>query len=662
MTTKQIGLRVFLSVLVLVGASFLPIEQERSVDVLSKSEVGSILKDFSDEIPVEKQPLAIRLVEKYSEAKVSKAWKNYLVLESERTPPRFVIDDNAAHVLEASTQIEDGRLVTQASLQGPSLSEPLTGDSNKRIGDWISLLPPLIAVLLALAFQRILIALLAAVWIGVTLAKGLDPFSGIWATITDVLYPVLSVSFNLQILGFTFALVGMVSVVNRMGGTRGLIDLISKKAKDARQTQVATALMGLVIFFDDYANTVVVGSTARKLTDSMRISREKLAYIVDSTSAPIAGIALVSTWIGYEVGLFTSILPDLHGISGLPSDGYGLFFEALPLRFYCIFALLLVFLSALLKRDFGPMLRAERRARSGGPVIPQTTGGPPLAEMPTEIEKPGVPARWWNAALPILTVLVGTLGSIAVLGGDDAFAFFSAESWRGAFAGAEDEVPTILFHSALAGSGMAFFLAFSQRLLTPREALSNYGSSVLHLASAGAILILAWAIKDVCSMIGTGNALVALIGTAIPVLLLPLAIFVLSGFVAFFTGTSWGTMALLLPVAAPLAASLSGEAFIVVACVGAVLDGAIWGDHCSPISDTTVLSSTATGCPHVEHVRTQIPYAILAMVAAGVGGYLIYAAGLPVWVSYGIGVSILVGGLYLFGEDPELPAKERKTA
>jgi len=218
---------------------------------------------------------------------------------------------------------------------------------------------------------------------------------------------------------------------------------------------------------------------------------------------------------------------------------------------------------------------------------------------------------------------------------------------------AADEIGSILFWPAVAGGALAVGMALAQRLLTPLDALVAYGRGIRSLLSAAAILVLAWAIKDVCGDLGTGMAIVALVGEQIPAVGLPLAVFVLAGVIAFSTGTSWGTMALVLPVAAPLAANLSGDPLIVAICLGAVLDGAIWGDHCSPISDTTVLSSTATGCPHPAHVRTQLPYATLAMVAAGGAGYLGHAVGVPLLVSYAVGVALMVAGLWTLGRNPE---------
>ncbi len=222
------------------------------------------------------------------------------------------------------------------------------------------------------------------------------------------------------------------------------------------------------------------------------------------------------------------------------------------------------------------------------------------------------------------------------------------------FTGASDHIASILFWSSIAASLLAIGLARGQGILTLRESATAYTGGVRSLGEAALVLILAWAIKDVCDGLDTGMAMVALIGDHLPPMLLPLVVFILSGFIALCTGTSWGTMAVMLPVAVPLAVALSGEALIVIICLGAVLDGAIWGDHISPLSDTTVLSSSATGCPLIDHVKTQAPYAILAMLAAGGGGYLLSGMGISLWICYSLGFAILIAGLLLFGRNPEV--------
>lgn len=565
--------------------------------------------------------------------------------------------------LSLTLQEIDGEMV----LEGAVRNRHTTVQARK--GNAVSLLPPLLAVLLALLFKNVILSMFVGVWAGVTVLQGGNPLYGLWATLSEYGWSVVTDTFNLQILGFTFGLVGMVAVVGRMGGTQGLVNAVSRFAKGPRSAQGVTGLMGTLIFFDDYANTLVVGTTARALTDRLRVSREKLAYIVDSTSAPVAGVAIISTWIGYEVGLFDSLLVELAHVPGIPRSGYALFFEILPLRFYCLFALALVFLTAATGRDFGPMLAAERRVRRGGPPIPPRNpeDGAVADAGASTLEKPGVPPRLLNAVLPIASVLgviayqVYDTGREAVSG---SFEWFALEHWRLIFSKGADDIGAILLMASVIGGGVACLLSLGQRLLTPKEVVVAYGKGVGTLVEACAILILAWMIKGVCDDLGTGLALVGMIGDAVPAVALPVVIFLLAGVVAFSTGTSWGTMALLLPVAAPLATVLSGELPIVLACMGAVLDGAIWGDHCSPISDTTVLSSTATGCPHMAHVKTQLPYATLAMVTAGLVGYVGFALWeLPCWGIYSLGVAGMLAALLLLGREAgdETSVKREET-
>jgi len=339
------------------------------------------------------------------------------------------------------------------------------------------------------------------------------------------------------------------------------------------------------------------------------------------------------------------------------------FFEILPYRFYCIFALIMVFLVAWMGRDFGPMLKAERRARRLGRVAPgdpEKTGLKRLTE--TQLKK-GVPARAINGFLPIVAVIVGTFIAFVVEGSANVndFQWSSPSDWTAAFVRVENNLP-ILFWASVGGLAVALGLAFSQRLLTPREAVKAWTRGARAMLPALAILVLAIGIRQVTVDMGTDRFLVALLSD-VELWMVPLTTFLLAAAVAFATGTSWGTMGILLPVAIPLAFSLAGgdslgpdeaSVHLMVVLVGAaVLDGAIFGDHCSLISDTTVMSSMASSCDHVEHVRTQIPYALVAMIAAGGAGYVLIAhpdIDVAPWVSYALGILFIFGFLRLIGQ------------
>lgn len=547
---------------------------------------------------------------------------------------------------EITLESKDGQVIFAVYKSGTIEAHRTT----KPLPTKLAILPPLVALVLALVFKRVSFAMLAAAWTGVCVLTLGNPVKATTELATGYLLPVVESSFNLQILAFTFLLIGMVGIVSKMGGTRGLVNLISGFASTGRKVQVTVASMGLAIFFDDYANTVVVGSTAKPLTDRAKLSREKLAYLVDSTSAPIAGVAIISTWIGYEVGLLDSLIDYLVAFTELPKDGYALFFEMLPMRFYCIFALVLVFVIAASGRDFGPMLRAESRAYHLGDlgIRNDKTSGEVSDVLAAETPE-DIPERWFNGAIPILTVLGFIIGRIYYVGASAHSSIFSLRSWQEIFSTASDDIGAILATGAALGVVVALLLGCVQGLFTFVDGLKALGQGMMNLVEAGAILIMAWVIKEVCDALGTGYALLGALGEGLSPEYLPLAVFILAGAIAFSTGTSWGTMALLLPVAAPMVEALATTEIVALLTLVAVLDGAIWGDHCSPISDTTVLSSSATECGLMEHVKTQMPYAMLAMAVASLAGYGGYAWFGSLGLSYGVGFALLIGFVMLFG-------------
>ncbi|QDG53368.1 Na+/H+ antiporter NhaC family protein [Persicimonas caeni] len=581
--------------------------------------------------------------------------------------------------LKVDVRYDDPNVQVRAWVE-PGRAAPYDAlDATKRVGGWQAVLPPLIAVLVALFFRRLIIALVAAVWVGATLQTGLNPLQGAWMAAETYVWGSVADTFSLYIIAFTFSLVGMVQVIVRMGGMQGVLDAFAWLAKSARSTQLATTAVGLAIFFDDYANTIVTGTTMRPLADEKRVSREKLAYIVDSTSAPIAGIAIISTWIGYEVGLFDVLAKQLD----LQTSGYEIFFGIIPLRFYCIFALAFVVLNGLMRRDFGPMLEAERRAQKTGKVL--RPGSTPLSSSAVSDMGPkkGIPHRWINAALPVGVVIAGTLlgmfwsgwagaadpGAIPGLGdvlfGEADWAGLVAawstaagdladwSAWRDAFSNADNA--KVLFWAALLGSITAIVMAVAQGLLSMGEALMSWLKAIPAMWLAVAILVLAWSIQGVCSDLGTSIYLVGAVHDLITPAMLPILTFLLASVIAFATGTSWGTMGILLPAIIPLAYymtdGVAGGSIILMLCFGAVLDGAIFGDHCSPISDTTVMSSIASSVDHIDHVRTQFPYAATVMLVAASLGYVGVAVGLPVVLAHVLGLGALAAILFVVGKE-----------
>ncbi len=527
---------------------------------------------------------------------------------------------------------------------------------------WFSLLPPLVAILLALIFKEVITALLAGIWLGALVVAGYNPLTATWRLIDEYVVPALGDTDggHTQIVVFSLMLGGMVGIISRNGGTRGIVRAVSPLARSPRRGKVATALAGLAIFFDDYANTLVVGNTMRPVTDRLRISREKLAYLVDSTAAPVAALVPVSTWVGYEVSLIgggleaaapeSSTAADAAFLGGL--SPYTVFIETIPFLFYPLLALAFVFLTSLMNRDFGAMARAEERAASGGGLL--RPGSKPAAEISESFVEPkrGAPERWWNAALPVAAVVLVVLGGLYATGRS---AVGPEASLRDVF-GAADPFMTLLWGS-LSGCVVAAVLSLSQRVLDMRECVDAWLGGVKAMMIAMVILTLAWSLGAVTQDVGTASYLSQLLGGNLPLFLLPALVFVTSGAMAFATGTSWTTMAILIPLVIPLTVSLAGGTGfadgslygILLATTSSVLAGAIWGDHCSPISDTTVLSSTAAACDHVDHVRTQLPYAMLVGVVGLVLGSLGTALGLSPWIALAAGVAVLAIVLRAWG-------------
>ena len=518
------------------------------------------------------------------------------------------------------------------------------------IPGWFSVLPPILAILLALIFREVITALFAGVWLGALAVAGFNPLKATGRLIDQFVVPALTDADHVAILVFSLLLGGMVGIIARNGGTMGIVESVTPFARSARRGKIATWTAGLAIFFDDYANTLIVGNTMRPITDRLRISREKLAYIVDSTAAPVAALVPISTWVGYEISLISDGLriaaeQNPNGADVILSQNpFDLFIQTIPFLFYPLLALLFVLMTSVMNRDFGPMAEAELRAATKGEL--HKPGATLATDTSSELMNPkkGLTYRWWNAALPVLTVIVVVLAGLYTTGrtsvGPDA-------SLREVFAEA-DPFSTLLWGS-MAGCLVAILISIVQRMLTVQECIDAWLGGMKAMMIAMIILTLAWSLGSVTEAIGTAQYLSLLLSDRISLELIPLIVFVTCAAMAFATGTSWGTMAIMLPVVIPLTISLGGVATypggdqmeILLGATASVLAGAIFGDHCSPISDTTVLSSTASACDHMDHVRTQLPYAVLVGLIGMVLGNVGTAYGLPPWGALLGGVSLL---------------------
>jgi len=528
---------------------------------------------------------------------------------------------------------------------------------------WLSILPPLVAIGLALITKEVLLSLFLGVFSGALFIYNWQPLTALARTIDHYVASAVADPNQAAILVFTTLLGGMVGLINKSGGTLGIVDKIRPFATSPQRGQFATWALGIMIFFDDYANTLIVGSTMRPITDRLRISREKLAYIVDSTAAPVASIFPISSWIGFEVGLIAAAF----AVVDIPFNAYTTFVASIPYRFYPIFALVLGFTIAVTGRDFGPMLKAERRARKTGKLL--ADDAVPLANFNTDILEPppGAPRRAINAIVPILAVIGITIAGMYSSGssGLERADFGTTGAWLREVFGNADSIAALCWAS-LGGVILAFGLPLVQRIFTLREGVGAMVEGFKSIFLALIVLILAWSIGSVCSELQTAEFLVGLSQGVLSPHWFPVLIFLLSAAVSFATGSSWGTLGILMPLVVPIAHGLSigaglalgsdGYSAVLVGTISSVLAGSVWGDHCSPISDTTILSSTASGSDHIAHVRTQLPYALSMGVLGMLLGDIPTAYGMSPWISLVVGTVVIVVGVLWLGRKVSDPS------
>ncbi len=537
------------------------------------------------------------------------------------------------------------------------------GEGAATAGSWYSVLPPLLAIGLALWTRQVVVALMLGVWTGALLLTG-NPFTASLRVGDQYLVGALADHDHASIVLFSTILGGMVGVLSRSGATAGIVHQLRHRVRGRRGGQTATAAMGTLIFFDDYANTLLVGSTMRPLTDRLRISREKLAWLVDSTAAPVTSVAVISTWIGFEVGLIQDAMSRL----GQGDMAYTFFLRTIPYSFYPLLTLFMVYLVSLSGRDFGSMLTAERRTWLTGRVL--APGARPASDLPDGGDlaaadcEPGAVAAAHPAlaGIPILAVILTTALGLYFGGLAGARQEGLAHPDLRAILNHADSFQVLMW-AALVGATLAVLVTVLARRLTLAQAMDGFVDGARAMLIAVVILILAWSLSAVCAELDTAGFLVEVANGFLSARILPAVVFVLAAAVSFATGTSWGTMAILMPLVYPLGAQLPVSAgygpavatAIHLASVRAVLAGSVFGDHCSPISDTTIMSSLASGSDHVDHVRTQMPYALSVAVVALVCGYLPAGFGVSPWISLAGGAGMLMLILWKFGQRVEGP-------
>ncbi|MFB9806069.1 Na+/H+ antiporter NhaC family protein [Haladaptatus pallidirubidus] len=501
----------------------------------------------------------------------------------------------------------------------------------------LSLVPPLLAIVLAVTTRRAMLSLFIGVWVGGIIYSG---SLGVAQMFDWIISSIGESTFNAKILVFTLLIGAGIALIWRLGGAFAITRFATQRIDSHRRAGITTWLLGLLWNFDDYANNAIVGSSMKDIADEMKMSREKLAYILDSTAAPMATIGL-SSWVAFEIGLIHTQYEEL-GIQGETPTAATTFLQSIPFNMYAILALAMVGIIVITQRDFGEMLTAENRAQTTGNVIREEAQ--PLQSIKKDLGEPALddaPLRMF--LLPVFALVTVVIGGAVITGyapGRTPIEMFDNTDVAGALVwGSFAMVATGIVLSQVHGA-----MSLDETMET---VLNGFGT----MLPAVSILVLAWSIGSVASALETGAYVTAYAEGVVSPLLLPVVIFLISAFISLAIGTSWGTMSIMTPIVIPMAWSIGGESSQLIAiAVGAMFSGAIFGDNCSPISDTTVLASTFSGSDHIDHVRTQMYYAGTVLIATA-AMYLLYGlTNVNPLVLLPVGVVVLVALVYAFSE------------
>lgn len=539
------------------------------------------------------------------------------------------------------------------------LTQVAFGDDGEDVEKYygvLSLVTPFIAIVLSFITKQVVLSLATAVFVGATIINGGNIFHGFLRMCDTYFVGTVADSWNASLMLFILAVGGMIAVMSRMGGMQAMALAMAKKAQGSKNVLVMTWLLGLIIFFEDIANSLIVGPTMRPVTDEAKVSREKLSYVIDSTAGPVTDMAPISSWVAHEIGMISLALTTV-GMEA--ANVYGMFLQTIPYRFYNIFAIAMVIIVVLMQRDYGPMYKAEKRARLTGKLYED--GAKPMMskELDAMNVAEGAPLLIRNAAIPIVVFIIVTVAALWYTGGGMEESF-TLEGLATAF-GNTDAASSILY-SVIFTSILCIVMAVAQKIMTLKEAIEVWMNGCKELLFTVTILMLAWSTGGVMSDLGTGAYISGLVSGSIPGIILPMMLFIISCLMAFSTGTSYGTSAIMIPIAFPLAMGVNGGVVdsLAIVTIAAVTCGAIFGDHCSPISDTTIMSSMGSAADLMDHVKTQIPYAVTVAIVAAVG-FILAAAGLSPLIILPLGVVALAVIVRVVGKSTKLEDLQKEA-
>ena len=485
-----------------------------------------------------------------------------------------------------------------------------------------SLVPPIVAIALALITKEVYSSLFVGILIGGLLYAGGNPEGTVLHVFSDGIVSVLSNPYNVGILIFLVILGSIVAMMNKAGGSAAFGRWASSKIKTPAGAQLATIALGVLIFIDDYFNCLTVGSVMRPVTDKQNVSRAKLAYLIDATAAPVCIIAPISSWAAAVAGF----------VEG--EDGFSLFIRAIPYNYYALLTIVMMVGMVLMHEEYGPMALHEANARKGDLF---TTGNHPYEAMDEEVAAAGDNGHVMDLVIPIFSLIVCCVIGMIYTGG-----FFEGADFVTAFSKSDASVGLAL--GGFFGLVITVVLYMIRRVMKFRDLMACLPEGFKAMVPAILILTFAWSLKAMTDSLGAKEYVAALVkaSTGSFVSLLPAIIFLVGCFLAFATGTSWGTFGILIPIVVDAFSATDPQLMIIA--ISACMAGAVCGDHCSPISDTTIMASAGAQCEHVNHVSTQLPYAITAAAVSCVS-YIVAGFVRNVVISLIVAVALMLATL-----------------
>lgn len=483
----------------------------------------------------------------------------------------------------------------------------------------LSLLPPVLAIILSIITKNVIISLFAGGLLGILILVGGNPMTGITVMIQDYLFVQLTDSYNAGVLVLLVFIGGFVTLIESSGGTVAFAKSVSKYINTRVKAQLSAWLGGIGIFFSDLGTPLIIGPIFEPITNKIRISKEKLAWIIDSTASPVCILVPFIGWGVYVMGL---IQVEYEALNIVESD-WTAFINAIPFQFYPILAILMVPLVAFTGIEFGPMAKAEKRTQETGQTF--WPDAKPLRHSDGNLEAHSN-SKAILVWLPILVLLITLCGILIPEG-------FPLKPVSGSIF--RTALSTGYFLAALVLMGMMVYY----KVKKVSEVFDTYIKGMQKMMTVAIILVLAWSLSSVIKEMGTANYIVEISKNVIPSWAIPSIIFIIGAIMSFATGSSWGTFAILIPIGIPMAYSLGAPMY---ASIAAVLSGGLFGDHCSPISDTTILASTGAGCDHVDHVKTQIPYALVNATASFIAYIVAGLTGSVAALLIAIGLMIII--------------------